>query len=97
MIRIHDVHVEEDTGKIIHIGEGLGSLIDLNRAGTPLLEIVTFPDISSPEEAFEYLRELRLLLRYADVSDCNMEEGSLRCDANVSVHREIVKAWEICG
>src|SRR5262249_35098130 len=61
-------------------------LVDLNRAGTPLLEIVSKPDISSPEEAKAYLEELRLLLRELEVSDCEMQEGSLRCDANINIH-----------
>ncbi len=84
-IRIRRVHLEEDTGKLFHKKDY--SLIDFNRSGIPLLEIVTEPDISSPEEAHAYLTALKSLLQYIDVSDCNMEEGSLRCDANVSVRR----------
>jgi aspartyl-tRNA(Asn)/glutamyl-tRNA(Gln) amidotransferase subunit B len=82
------VHLEEDAGKMMHdeAGTGKDSLVDLNRAGTPLLEIVSKPDITSPEEAKTYLEELRLLLREIGVSDCEMQEGSLRCDANVNVH-----------
>jgi aspartyl-tRNA(Asn)/glutamyl-tRNA(Gln) amidotransferase subunit B len=82
------VHLEEDAGKMLHDEHGTGreSLVDLNRAGTPLLEIVTKPDISSPEEAKACLEEVRLLLREIGVSDCEMQEGSLRCDANVNVH-----------
>jgi aspartyl-tRNA(Asn)/glutamyl-tRNA(Gln) amidotransferase subunit B len=82
------VHLEEDAGKSMHdeSGGGQGSRVDLNRAGTPLLEIVSEPDISSPEEAKAYLEEIRLLLRELEVSDCEMQEGSLRCDANVNVH-----------
>jgi aspartyl-tRNA(Asn)/glutamyl-tRNA(Gln) amidotransferase subunit B len=81
-------HLEEDAGKMLHDEQGTGkdSLVDLNRAGTPLLEIVSKPDISSPEEAKAYLEELRLLLREIGVSDCEMQEGSLRCDANVNLH-----------
>jgi aspartyl-tRNA(Asn)/glutamyl-tRNA(Gln) amidotransferase subunit B len=81
-------HLEEDAGKMLHDEKGTGkdSLVDLNRAGTPLLEIVSKPDISSPEEAKAYLTEIRLLLREIGVSDCEMQEGSLRCDANVNVH-----------
>lgn len=82
------VHLEEDAGKSMHdetAGEA-DSLIDLNRAGTPLLEIVTEPDIRSPEEAKAFLTELKLLLTYLDVSDCNMQEGSLRVDANINLH-----------
>ena len=67
-------------------GAGRDSLVDLNRAGTPLLEIVSQPDLSTPEEAKAYLEEIRLLLRETGVSDCEMQEGSLRCDANVNIH-----------
>ena len=67
-------------------GAGRDSLVDLNRAGTPLLEIVSKPDLSTPEEAKAYLEEIRLLLREIGVSDCEMQEGSLRCDANVNLH-----------
>jgi aspartyl-tRNA(Asn)/glutamyl-tRNA(Gln) amidotransferase subunit B len=82
------VHLEEDAGKMLHDEQGgaKDSLVDLNRAGTPLLEIVSKPDLSSPEEARTYLEELRLLLRETGVSDCEMQEGSLRCDANVNLH-----------
>src|SRR5947207_178271 len=82
------VHLEEDAGKMLHDEKGGGkdSLVDLNRAGTPLLEIVSQPDLSSPEEARAYLEEIRLLLRELEVSDCEMQEGSLRCDANVNLH-----------
>src|SRR5437660_2458605 len=87
-IRIIRVHLEEDAGKMLHDEQGSGrdSLIDLNRAGTPLLEIVSHPDLSTPEEAKAYLEEMRLLLRELKVSDCEMQEGSLRCDANINVH-----------
>ncbi|MCR4420241.1 MAG: Asp-tRNA(Asn)/Glu-tRNA(Gln) amidotransferase subunit GatB [Clostridia bacterium] len=88
-IGITRVHMEEDAGKLIHQGEALGpgaySLVDLNRTGVPLLEIVSEPDLRSPEEAYAYLTALKAVLQYLDVSDCKMEEGSLRCDANVSV------------
>jgi aspartyl-tRNA(Asn)/glutamyl-tRNA(Gln) amidotransferase subunit B len=81
------VHLEEDAGKMLHDEHGGGhSLVDLNRAGTPLLEIVSKPDLASPEEARVYLEEIRLLLRELEVSDCEMQEGSLRCDANVNIH-----------
>jgi aspartyl-tRNA(Asn)/glutamyl-tRNA(Gln) amidotransferase subunit B len=82
------VHLEEDAGKMLHDEQGGGreSLVDLNRAGTPLLEIVSEPELTSPEEAKAYLEELRLLLRELGVSDCEMQEGSLRCDANVNIH-----------
>ncbi|MZH46122.1 MAG: Asp-tRNA(Asn)/Glu-tRNA(Gln) amidotransferase subunit GatB, partial [Nitrospinae bacterium] len=82
------IHMEEDAGKLIH-GENLGSpgksYVDFNRTGVPLCEIVSEPDIRSPEEARAYLTELKAILEYTEVSDCNMEEGSLRCDANVSI------------
>jgi aspartyl-tRNA(Asn)/glutamyl-tRNA(Gln) amidotransferase subunit B len=77
------IHLEEDAGKNLHGVDS--SLVDFNRSGVPLLEIVSEPDIRSPEEAGAYLRELRLMLRYLEVSNANMEEGSFRCDANVSV------------
>src|SRR5215475_11106156 len=87
-IGIIRAHLEEDAGKMLHdeAGGGRDSLVDLNRTGTPLLEIVSHPDISAPEEAKAYLEEIRLLLREIEVSDCEMQEGSLRCDANVNVH-----------
>ena len=84
-VKIRRVHLEEDTGKLFHQEDF--SLIDFNRSGTPLLEIVTEPDIGSPEEAYSYLTALKSILEYIDVSDCNMEEGSLRCDANISIRR----------
>jgi aspartyl-tRNA(Asn)/glutamyl-tRNA(Gln) amidotransferase subunit B len=81
-------HLEEDAGKMLHdeAGGGQESKVDLNRAGTPLVEIVSQPELSSPEEARTYLEELRLLLREIEVSDCEMQEGSLRCDANINLH-----------
>jgi aspartyl-tRNA(Asn)/glutamyl-tRNA(Gln) amidotransferase subunit B len=81
------VHLEEDAGKMFHDerGGGTDSLVDLNRAGTPLLEIVSRPDMHSPEDARIYLEEIRLLMRELGVSDCEMQEGSLRCDANVNI------------
>jgi aspartyl-tRNA(Asn)/glutamyl-tRNA(Gln) amidotransferase subunit B len=82
-IGITRVHLEEDAGKNIH--ETAASLVDLNRAGVPLMEIVSEPDIRSPEEATEYMMKLRSILRYLDVCDGDMEKGSLRCDANVSI------------
>ncbi len=83
-IRIHDVHLEEDAGKMIHSGNR--SYLDYNRAGTPLLEIVTEPDLESGEEAELFLQQFRQMVRYLGVTDGNMEEGSLRCDANVSIN-----------
>ncbi len=81
------IHMEEDAGKLIHSHDSSvnRSYVDYNRAGTPLIEIVSEPDIRSSDEAYAYLNELKTLLRYIQVSDCNMEEGSLRCDANVSI------------
>jgi len=87
-VRINRAHLEEDAGKNTHdeSGRGADSKVDLNRTGTPLLEIVSEPDIRSASEAKSYLEELHLLLTYINVSDCNMQEGSLRCDANVNLH-----------
>lgn len=87
-IRILRAHMEEDAGKNVHdeTGTGRDSQVDLNRAGTPLVEIVTEPDLRSAAEAKTFLEELRLLLTYLEVSDCNMQEGSLRCDANINLH-----------
>ncbi|HJQ35596.1 MAG TPA: Asp-tRNA(Asn)/Glu-tRNA(Gln) amidotransferase subunit GatB [Thermoanaerobaculia bacterium] len=85
-VRLHRIHMEEDAGKLLH--ERDGSLVDLNRAGTPLIEIVSDPDIRSADQAVAYLTRLRQILMYTDVCDGNMEEGSLRCDANISVHHE---------
>ncbi|MBC8000487.1 MAG: Asp-tRNA(Asn)/Glu-tRNA(Gln) amidotransferase subunit GatB, partial [Leptolyngbya sp.] len=92
-VRIHRAHLEEDAGKLVHAGAvGLHgsthSYADYNRAGVPLLEIVSEPDISSAEEAREYLTELRTILRYIEICDGNLEEGSFRCDANVSLRPE---------
>ena len=84
-IRIHDIHIEEDTCKSIHAEKK--SMLDYNRAGVPLVEIVTEADMNSAEEAVKYLEKLRELLLYADVSDCKIEEGSMRCDCNVSVSK----------
>ncbi len=83
-IRIKRIHLEEDAGKLIH-DQGDDTLVDLNRCGTPLLEIVTEPDINSASEAYSYLSNLKQILTYLEVCDGNMEEGSLRCDANISV------------
>jgi aspartyl-tRNA(Asn)/glutamyl-tRNA(Gln) amidotransferase subunit B len=79
------IHLEEDAGKNLHQAESNASLVDLNRAGTPLMEIVSEPDIRTPEEASEYLKKLRSILRYIEVSDADMEKGNFRCDANVSI------------
>ncbi len=87
-IGITRLHMEEDAGKSIHDGfpdSNTNTYIDLNRTGTPLVEIVSEPDMRSADEAFEYLTRLKEIILYTGVSDCNMEEGSLRCDANVSI------------
>ena len=84
-VRLTRIHMEEDTGKNIHDQHGDASLVDYNRSGVPLLEIVSEPDIRSPAEAGAYLRKLRAILQYLEVCDGNMEEGSFRCDANVSL------------
>lgn len=87
-IRITRIHMEEDAGKNIHDLHGDSSLVDLNRAGVPLLEIVSEPELRAPEEAGSYLRALRAILQYLEICDGNMEEGSFRCDANISVRPE---------
>ncbi len=84
-VRIHRAHLEEDAGKLLHDPNEPFSYVDFNRAGIPLLEIVTEPDLRLPEEAYAYLVELKAILRALGVSNCNMEEGSLRCDANISL------------
>jgi len=86
-IRILRIHIEEDAGKLNHNEFSGGSLVDLNRSGVPLIEIVSEPDIRSSTEADRYLRKLKSILQYIEVSDCKMEEGSLRADVNVSVHK----------
>ncbi len=84
-IRLNRIHMEEDAGKSIHDNSSAFTNIDLNRAGVPLLEIVSEPDIRSGDEAYEYLTELRKMVRWLNVCDGNMEEGSMRCDANISI------------
>jgi aspartyl-tRNA(Asn)/glutamyl-tRNA(Gln) amidotransferase subunit B len=84
-VGITRAHLEEDAGKLIHDDEANCSLVDYNRTGTPLMEIVSEPDLRSAQEAYDYLTMLKLTLSYLDVSDCDMEKGSLRCDANVSI------------
>jgi len=90
-LRIHRVHLEEDAAKLTHVGASGrihgsdASIVDFNRGGTPLAEIVTEPDLRSAEQASEWLKLLRTTLRQLGVSDVNMEEGSLRCDANISL------------
>ncbi len=87
-INITRVHIEEDAGKLIHLDDEPFTLVDYNRAGVPLIEIVTEPDFRSAEEAVTFLKKLKSILKYIEVSDCRMEQGSLRCDANISI-REI--------
>ena len=84
-IGITRLHLEEDAGKLMHVEGGQASLVDFNRVGTPLIEIVSEPDIRSPEEAKAYLEKLKAIMQYCDVSDVKMEQGSLRCDANISL------------
>ena len=86
-IRILRIHIEEDAGKLNHNEFGSGSLVDLNRAGVPLIEIVSEPDLRSVGEVDRYLKKLKSILQYIEVSDCKMQEGSLRADVNVSVHK----------
>lgn len=94
IIGIERIHMEEDAGKSTHDLDPYNTLIDLNRAGVPLIEIVSKPDLRSAEEAYQYLIEIRKLVRYLDICDGNMEEGSLRCDANISV---MLKDAEVFG
>ncbi|MFR9188909.1 MAG: Asp-tRNA(Asn)/Glu-tRNA(Gln) amidotransferase subunit GatB [Anaerotruncus massiliensis (ex Togo et al. 2019)] len=89
-IGITRIHIEEDAGKLVHI-EGQGTLVDCNRCGVPLIEIVSEPDLRSAEEAKAYLRKLRAVLLYTGVSDCRMNEGSMRCDVSLSVRR---RGWK---
>lgn len=84
-VRLHHIHLEADAGKSTHVAGESVSLLDFNRAGAPLVEIVSEPDLRSASDAADYLRELRTLVRFLDISDANMEEGTLRCDANVSL------------
>ena len=94
-IELTRIHLEEDAGKNIHGSSGNESFVDLNRAGVPLMEIVTEPDIRSPGEAVEFMKKLRAIVRYIGVCDGNMEQGSLRCDANVSVMPEGQKEFGV--
>jgi len=87
-IRFHHIHLEEDAGKSVHDGSDTDTLLDYNRAGTPLVEMVSEPDLRSAEETGAFVTEIRRLVRYLDISDGNMEEGSLRCDVNVSLRKK---------
>ncbi|MFW5759741.1 MAG: Asp-tRNA(Asn)/Glu-tRNA(Gln) amidotransferase subunit GatB [Cyclobacteriaceae bacterium] len=84
-VRLHKIHLEEDAGKSIHTADNNDTLVDLNRAGVPLIEIVTEPDMDNSDQAAAFLTEVRKMVRYLDICDGNMEEGSLRCDANISI------------
>ncbi|MCR5283207.1 MAG: Asp-tRNA(Asn)/Glu-tRNA(Gln) amidotransferase subunit GatB [Lachnospiraceae bacterium] len=84
-IRIHDIHMEEDAGKLFHDEDGRTSLVDFNRSGVPLLEIVSEPDLAGAEEVKAYLEELRTIIRYLGISDCKLQEGSMRADVNLSI------------
>lgn len=84
-VRLNRIHIEEDAGKLIHLEDEPFSLIDYNRVGVPLAEIVTEPDLRSPKEAVAFLRILKSILEYGEISDCKMEQGSMRCDANISI------------
>jgi aspartyl-tRNA(Asn)/glutamyl-tRNA(Gln) amidotransferase subunit B len=86
-VRIHRIHMEEDAGKSTHDLDPFFTLVDLNRAGVPLVEIVTEPDIRSSDEAYQYLTEVRKLVRFLEICDGNLEEGSMRCDANISIRK----------
>ncbi|MGH7198352.1 MAG: Asp-tRNA(Asn)/Glu-tRNA(Gln) amidotransferase subunit GatB [Candidatus Omnitrophota bacterium] len=86
-VRLNRIHLEEDAGKLIHDQSKDSSLVDLNRAGVPLIEIVSEPDLESPDEAYSYLTNLKAVLKAIGVSECDMEKGHLRCDANVSVRK----------
>lgn len=86
-IGIERIHIEEDAGKLLHSDKFDGSLVDFNRCGVPLIEIVSKPDMRGSNEAKAYLETIRSILRYIDISDCKMQEGSIRCDVNVSVHK----------
>ena len=87
-IRIERIHIEDDAGKLNHDEYGRGSFVDLNRAGIPLIEVVSKPDMRSPEEAESYMRKLKSIFEYIGISDCKMEQGSLRADVNVSVRKK---------
>lgn len=88
-IGVTRIHIEEDAGKLLHDESFSGSLVDLNRCGVPLIEIVSEPDIRSSAEAKAYLETIKSILQYLNISDCKMQEGSIRCDVNVSVREKV--------
>ncbi len=88
VVRLNRIHLEEDAGKLVHVNEKVGTLVDYNRGGVPLIETVTEPDINSAEEAVEFLTKLRSNLTFGDIADCRMEQGGMRCDVNLSVHKK---------
>ena len=92
-VRLNRIHLEEDAGKLVHSTAAIGTLIDYNRGGVPLMELVTEPDISSADEAVEFLTNLRQKLIYAGVAECKMEQGGMRCDVNVSVKKKGTKEF----
>jgi len=87
-IRLNRIHLEEDAGKLTHFSKAVGTLVDYNRGGTPLIEMVTEPDISSAEEAVEFLKKVRETLVFEDIANCKMEEGGMRCDVNLSLKKK---------
>jgi aspartyl-tRNA(Asn)/glutamyl-tRNA(Gln) amidotransferase subunit B len=93
LIRFHHIHLEEDAGKSVHDGSDTDTQLDYNRAGTPLVEMVSEPDLRSAEETGAFVTEVRRLVRYLHISDGNMEEGSLRCDVNVSLRKKVKQNW----
>lgn len=92
-VRLNRIHLEEDAGKLVHSTAAIGTLIDYNRGGVPLMELVTEPDISSADEAVEFLTKLRQRLIYAGVAECKMEQGGMRCDVNISVKKKGAKEF----
>ncbi len=86
-VRLNRIHIEDDAGKLVHVEDEPISLIDYNRVGVPLIEIVSEPDMRSPEEAVAFVKALKSILEYGEISDCRMEQGSLRCDANISLRK----------
>ena len=88
VVRLNRIHLEEDAGKLVHVNATVGTLIDYNRGGVPLIETVTEPDINSAEEAVEFLTKLRSNLTFGDIAECRMEQGGMRCDVNLSVHKK---------